>query len=318
MIKFSNLSKLILNKSKPKLPVKSALENIIDQCGAQRTPDFFGIGTEKSGTTWLWRMFQKHPDIGVPAHKELRYFGDLNFTPTSLPNMQATDVKLHAFKALRLFLGNPSSIPNNKAFLERLAIDIRLLCNTDASYLSIFGQMTELVVGEISPQYCTMRPHNIRKMHKLAPNAKIIFLIRDPVDRAISGAKMKAHKNGQALTDDAILTNAFHDRHLNLSRYADKITQFESIFGDNILIGFYDEITTAPLKLLNRICTFLGVPYHPDIFATADQKYNVGMDFNVSPHVYQALYKELAGEYDLLEQRFPKIVDTWRKRQPPI
>jgi hypothetical protein len=318
VIKFANLSKFILRTGKPKLPAEPILGNLIDQCGPGRTPDFFGIGTEKSGTTWLWKMFQKHPDIGVPIHKELRYFGDFNFTPAPLPNMQATDVKHHAFKALRLFLGNPSGITNDKVFLGRLAVEIRLLCNTDASYLGIFGQMTELVVGEITPQYCTMHPDEIRKMHKLAPNAKIIFLLRDPVDRAISGAKMKVHKSGQAFTDDAILANAFNDHQLNLSRYANKINQFESIFGNNVFIGFYDEIATAPLKILNRICTFLNVPYHPDIFATADQKHNVGMDFNVSPHVYQALYKELAGEYDLLEQRFPKIVDTWRKRQPPI
>lgn len=37
-------------------------------------PDFVGIGAEKSGTTWLCRMLQAHPEIYVPGIKEVRFF----------------------------------------------------------------------------------------------------------------------------------------------------------------------------------------------------------------------------------------------------
>ena len=37
-------------------------------------PDFLGIGTPQSGTTWLYENLRCHPEIFLPARKELRYF----------------------------------------------------------------------------------------------------------------------------------------------------------------------------------------------------------------------------------------------------
>jgi hypothetical protein len=37
-------------------------------------PDFVGIGTIKSGTTWLWACLREHPDVFMPGMKELEFF----------------------------------------------------------------------------------------------------------------------------------------------------------------------------------------------------------------------------------------------------
>jgi hypothetical protein len=39
-----------------------------------RWPDFIGIGTIKSGTTWLWQCLREHPELYLPRMKELEYF----------------------------------------------------------------------------------------------------------------------------------------------------------------------------------------------------------------------------------------------------
>ena len=39
-----------------------------------RLPNFIGIGAPKSGTTWLFRCLQEHPDIFVAAVKETNFF----------------------------------------------------------------------------------------------------------------------------------------------------------------------------------------------------------------------------------------------------
>ena len=36
--------------------------------------DFIGIGTARSGTTWLYNCLRKHPDIFMPTKKELHFF----------------------------------------------------------------------------------------------------------------------------------------------------------------------------------------------------------------------------------------------------
>ncbi|MGD9211988.1 MAG: sulfotransferase, partial [Desulfobacteraceae bacterium] len=40
-----------------------------------RKPDFLIIGAQKSGTTWLWRMIDQHPQTALPQKKEIHYFG---------------------------------------------------------------------------------------------------------------------------------------------------------------------------------------------------------------------------------------------------
>ena len=40
-----------------------------------RLPDFLGIGAQRSGSTWLYRQLESHPDIYVPTYrKEVRFF----------------------------------------------------------------------------------------------------------------------------------------------------------------------------------------------------------------------------------------------------
>lgn len=43
--------------------------------GDARVPDFFIVGAPKSGTTAMYEYLRTHPDLFLPARKELRYFG---------------------------------------------------------------------------------------------------------------------------------------------------------------------------------------------------------------------------------------------------
>jgi len=45
-------------------------------------PDFLGIGTPQSGTTWLHRCLQHHPELYLPQRKELQFFNYSNCGPT--------------------------------------------------------------------------------------------------------------------------------------------------------------------------------------------------------------------------------------------
>jgi hypothetical protein len=40
-----------------------------------KKPDFLIIGAQKCGTTWLWRMLEQHPQTALPQKKEIHYFG---------------------------------------------------------------------------------------------------------------------------------------------------------------------------------------------------------------------------------------------------
>jgi len=45
--------------------------------------DFVGVGAARCGTTWLTRCLGEHPDVFIPARKELKYFdNDFLYEPT--------------------------------------------------------------------------------------------------------------------------------------------------------------------------------------------------------------------------------------------
>ena len=67
---------------------RADIRALIDRRGPARAPDFFCIGSEKCGTTWLWEMLRDHPDVGVPLPKELRYFASIHIG-TGLSNFNA-------------------------------------------------------------------------------------------------------------------------------------------------------------------------------------------------------------------------------------
>src|ERR1700739_3057055 len=57
----------------------------------QIVPDFFIVGHHKSGTTALYEMLRRHPQIFMPAVKEPRYLaGDLRALVPSTPSQPAT------------------------------------------------------------------------------------------------------------------------------------------------------------------------------------------------------------------------------------
>lgn len=64
-------------------------------------PDFFIVGHHKSGTTALYEMLRRHPDIFMPAVKEPRYFASDLRPLTSLAYSQTLEGYLALFASAR-------------------------------------------------------------------------------------------------------------------------------------------------------------------------------------------------------------------------
>jgi len=249
-------------------------------------------------------MFADHPEIGVPFPKELRYFARM-FLGTELDN----------YRAVSSLLRDSDAVPTTRAFLKRLATELRVIYGTDQAYLRVFGALKGRAVGEISPQYCLLPEQGVRRMHALAPEARILFLIRDPVDRAISGARMKEGEKGDDATRAGIRNRALHPFQLSMSCYSDPLDLYESVFGaDRIFVGFMEDIATRPFELLQDICQFLGVDCQPDYFTRLKQVSNKGNGLAVDEDLAPDIFLALEGEYDRLAVRFPDRVNAWRAR----
>lgn len=118
-------------------------------------PTFLVIGAEKSGTTWLFDVLARHPDIYLPDTKELSFF-----------NHHETNLKTSDYFAN---LGLP--------WYEAFYANFR----------------EEIAAGDVSPMYLCddMAPERIAAT---IPSARLIVILRDPVERAISHYWMAHNK----------------------------------------------------------------------------------------------------------------------------
>lgn len=279
------------------------ISGLLSETGPARQPDFFCVGTEKAGTTWLWYCLRAHASVGVPATKELRLFNESN------------NFDLNHFRAAKEFFENPCGAPLHSNFLERVATELRLLYGGIPAYLRIFGQLHEQFVGELTPQYCIQPPERVQKMREIAPDARIIYLMRDPVERLVSGARMVMRNRQIQPTDSNCLREAIHPMQINLCNGHLHIDKFAKVFGeDKVGVFFYDDISSRPADLLHEICDFIGAERAIVAPSTLSKQINQGSSYRPSREVVTKLYTKMSPVYNALEKRFPERVATWRNK----
>jgi hypothetical protein len=118
-------------------------------CPVRLLPDFLIIGTQKGGTTSLYRYLQTHPSIASAKKKEVHFF----------------DRRSNLRKGLAWYRGHfPTKV--EKYYVQHL------LCQA-------------FLTGEATPEYLFL-PHIPKRVAQVLPHVKLIVLLRNPVDRAYS------------------------------------------------------------------------------------------------------------------------------------
>ncbi len=193
---------------------------------AYRIPNLFLVGAMRSGTTALHEVLGSHPAIFMSDVKEPAYFTD--------PEELATDSRVSARAG---FAGNRA------AYLELFA------AAGDAKY-----------VGESSTHYTKQPRINgvVGRMAAECDDPRIVYLIRDPVARAISHyryhvrAKYERRPILEALRTEPIYTAT--------SNYPMQIEPFLDRFGqDRIRIVVLEELTAQPEVALGSLLSGLDV-----------------------------------------------------------
>ena len=133
-------------------------------------PDFLCVGAQKAGTSWLYRQLESHPDFWMPPIKELHYFDQLNRTKRFHPPRCGDE-------------RDTSFLENMENLRDRFYLDLE-------SYGRLFCHKGPLLSGDISPAYSTLNDEIIERVVDRFPSLKVIFLARDPVERAWSQLSM--------------------------------------------------------------------------------------------------------------------------------
>lgn len=286
-------------------------------------PNFLGIGAQKAGTTWLHAMLSLHEEIWLPHLKELHYF-DRKFPISQAKKTNVTRpvqgvVARHVSNRLRRF--NVAKV-RERLRIRRwadLAWEFRYVFGdwSDDWYASLFEEARGRLPGEITPAYSCLSETAISHIHMLMPDVKLIFLLRDPIDRAWSHAKMDLARQ-QTHMRNVIPDSAYMEHfsgHASRLRgdYLGTIDRWLAHFPQNqLFIGFYDDILSNPEILLLRIFQFLGVSSNERYIPCAVRKpVNVGVHVSMPPHFHRHLAMLYINDLRFLAMRYGSVPQRW-------
>lgn len=287
----------------------------------------FGIGAQKSGTTWLATYLSGHPGIHMSPRKELHYWSVIHrahYRRTKLWNDRDRALSGRHGSLLEL-LRNKFDDLTGRPRSGRYAIYSRLYDQPGpphANYADalFFNYKGEAVAGEFTPAYATLAPESYREMASLAPDVRFIFVMRDPVARLVSGVRhlLRGEIGAKSVTAqmvrDRILGCLGDDEHFDVvrSRYDQTISRLESAVGaDKVCYLFYE--TMFCQSEMDRLCDFLEAARAP---ASVDRLVNGGSDSAtaVDDDLWRAMRAALAPVYDFVRQRFGSLPVAWERK----
>ena len=202
-------------------------------------PDFFIAGVPKAGTTALHAALSQHPALYMSAVKEPKYF--LTDGP---PPAQ----------------GGPGDAKTYREHVWRRE-----------DYEALFDPATAgQLRGESTPFYLYNRDAQGR-IREQVPNARMIVVLRDPVERAHSNWT-HLWSAGLDPIDDVVAACAEEPRRIEagwaefwhytaLGRYGEQLQHLFKLFPrEQVQVFRYRALIEDPAKALDQVCAFLGVP----------------------------------------------------------
>lgn len=204
--------------------------------------DFLIIGTQKGGTTSLWQYLREHPRLAMPRSKEAAFF---------------SREEARSPGALDAFVGRYFPDAAADALLGKATTRYMIGC-------------PEVHVGDLA-----------ERIRVALPRVKLIALLRDPIERAVSGYAMAVRRNQdrrpvdvaleELLTDDRLaearLRPVPENSYVVLGEYGRILEQYCSRFpSDQMLTLFTEDLAVDPGGVVDDVLSFLGLPtgFRPD------------------------------------------------------
>lgn len=147
--------------------------------------------------------------------------------------------------------------------------------------------------GERSNSYMS-NPLAAARIHDAAPDARLVAILRNPIERAYSGYCMrldraKVTRDIAAHLDPA---NPLSREILENGLYHRQLSRFLALYPrEQLHVALYDDIKARPADLLGEISAFLGAPHVFDA-TTLVERANARKASGI-PHIYKRLFKPL-------------------------
>ena len=200
-------------------------------------PRFLGIGATRAGTSWVAAQLSSHPQIRMDR-KEIHFF----------------DRKL----------GAPAPSGSVRDRIDRLRYLARFVRARGGGRGDARGggRSGGRIRGEITPAYAILEPEVIRRVADWMPDARLIFMMRDPIERAWSQARNGfprwRGKPLESVSREELISYFDSDPVRRRSDYPTCLRAWLAHFPrEHFFFGFLDEIRERPEDLMRDLLGFL-------------------------------------------------------------
>ncbi len=131
--------------------------------------------------------------------------------------------------------------------------------------------------GEVSPGYAALPrdPDVPRRIHEIVPGARLVYLVRDPVERAIAHYSQEVTVRVETRgVDEALLPNDPNCVYVGASKYAAQVEAYLRVFDQQqLLVVDSTDLRHRRRQTLGRIFAHVGADpayWHPQAFERED------------------------------------------------
>jgi hypothetical protein len=286
-----------------------------------RYPDFLCIGAQKAGTGWLHSRLMLHSQLWLPPTKELSYFNNIdtrrNEGQLSRKRAASAARAEAALNMLRAKIGQNKLSPDAQRRSLGTISAIEKWDMTDEWYGQIFSLAgDDAICGEVTPAYALLSDAQIEHAVRLNPRIKIIFVLRDPIDRAWSAIRMQQKdaspkKRPAKSVAEIVASDIFFAR----GDYMTTIENFRRfIDGDRFLTLYYNDLADRPREMLRKVHGFLSVDDSKTNEKNLDAVRNAGVPKAIDEPSYHLIRERLRPAYEKLIALDNPIVASWYRK----
>lgn len=131
-------------------------------------------------------------------------------------------------------------------------------------YCSLLGSAGGRVAADITPRYAMLEPEAIREVHACLPDARIMMVIRHPVDRAWSAIRMWMERDGrtpETVDRDWYEAAMGRDQCIERGHYERQLRNWRAFYpADQMLVLRHEDIAGDPHGTIAACCRHAGVP----------------------------------------------------------
>ncbi len=275
---------------------------------------FVCIGAQKSGTTWLARMLQSHPEIFITPVKEIHYFDHVaGITEHLSSKKRRSRYRKYHQRMWTQWTRFGEHRQQWAWYRDYMASPI-----DDAWYARLFAHRgTARFAGEVTPEYAILGPKGLAHIRRLAPDARVLFIMRNPVERMWSQVLHQCRARGldanrQPL--EAIVKMLEETRFKELGDYTATLDNMGAVFRRaQTLSLFYEDMHADRLVALEQVCRFIGIGFEASYFGELGKRFNRSQDAALPEAVRAHLRTLYRDQAEGVRRRIGRVPSSWER-----